>query len=395
MWSTPDSLRLCRALAEQPYRFDFFQALRRIECLHAELPRIGSALKPRDEPLRLGQSAELSFAPAAIATFTLSDGGGAPRMAVRFFGLLGPNGPLPLHLTEYVRERELHEGDKTLVRFLDIFHHRLLTLFYRAWAQAQPVVNLDRPRQDRFALYIGAGFGIGTPRLQSHPPTFAAAKKAIDKAINNKTDNVTDEKLIAEKSSAIAVSVDATANARINRAVASGAVADFAKLFFAGQLVRQVRNRDGLAALLDAYFRVPVCIEEFVGHWLQLPVRERTRLSTASAALGRGAVVGARVWDRQHKIRIRLGPLTLAQYESFLPGGSALFKLLIWLRQYLCFELAWDTRLVLAHDEVPQMQLGGYGRLGWSTWLGKRQSTVAAADLLLDPERLSNAAANI
>lgn len=351
MRPTRDPVIFYRELAEKPYRFDFFQSLRRIECLNAELPRIGTALKPADEPLRLGQDAALSFAPAAISTFDLSSEGRPPRMAVRFMGLLGPNGPLPLHITEYVRERELHEGDKTLVRFLDIFHHRILALFYRAWAQAQPVVNLDRPRQDRFAIYVGANFGIGTPRLRAR--TFENANAVKD---------------IAHRDG----------------------VSDFAKLFFAGHLARQVRNRDGLAALLNAYFRVPVAIEEFVGHWLQLPERERTRLSTSSAVLGRGAVLGASVWDRQHKIRVQLGPLTLQQYENFLPGGSAIVKLRTWLRQYLCFELEWDARLLLAPNEVPKAALARYGRLGWTTWLGKRTSTAAAADLLLDPERLLN-----
>ena len=79
---------------------------------------------------------------------------------MRLFGLLGPNGPLPLHITEYARERMRHAGDQTLSRFLDIFHHRFVTLFYRAWAQAQPHVNHDRPAEDRFASYVGAFVGL-------------------------------------------------------------------------------------------------------------------------------------------------------------------------------------------------------------------------------------------
>jgi len=349
MRPTRNSVDFYRELAEKPHRFDFFPALRHIECLHPTMPRIGSALRPADEPVRLGQNAELIFAPTTISAFEFPQAGGAPRMAVRFMGLLGPNGALPLHLTEYIRERELHEGDKTLTRFLDLLHHRVLTLFYRAWAQAQPVVNLDRPRQDRFAIYVGANFGLGTERVRARPlaPAHAPAENA-----------------------------------------GCGQVSDFAKLFFSGHLVRQVRNREGLAATLAAYFRVPVRIEEFVGHWLSLPDSERTRLGDASAALGAGAVLGGRVWDRQHKIRVHLGPLSLQQYESFLPGGIAIGRLLVWLRQYLCFELQWDARLLLAADQVPKTQLGRTGHLGWTTWLGKRRSAQPAADLCLDPERL-------
>ena len=124
-------------------------------------PRWGDALRPVDEPVRLGQDPDLSFAPAPLASFELGQDGAPPRLQVRLFGLLGPNGPLPLHLTEYARERLRHAGDPTLSRFLDLFHHRFLALFYRAWAQAQPHVNRDRPNDDRFAVYVGAFVGHG------------------------------------------------------------------------------------------------------------------------------------------------------------------------------------------------------------------------------------------
>ena len=123
-------------------------------------PRWGAALRPVDEPVRLGQDPDLSFAPAPLASFELGQDGAPPRLQVRLFGLLGPNGPLPIHLTEYARERLRHAGDPTLSRFLDLFHHRFLALFYRAWAQAQPHVNRDRPKDDRFTDYVGAFIGM-------------------------------------------------------------------------------------------------------------------------------------------------------------------------------------------------------------------------------------------
>lgn len=330
-----DHLSFFRALEEKPYQYDFFQALRRIECLFPKMPRIGQALRPADEPVRLGQEPALSFAPSTITSFKLADGAALPRMEVRFFGMLGPNGPLPLHLTEFARGRSIHAGDQTLVRFLDLFHHRFMALFYRAWAQAQPTVSLDRPHEDRFSYYAGSLFGLG-------------------------------EKSLRERD----------------------AVNDFAKLYFSGLLARQVRNRDGLVALLTGYFRLPVKVEEFTGHWMQLQESERTRLGRDGALLGNGAVLGRRVWDCQHKIRLCLGPLDLSQYESFLPGGAALVKLVAWVRQYLCFELEWDVRLVLKHDQVPKTRLGKFGRLGWTTWLGEARRTVDVADLTLDAERL-------
>ena len=338
-----DAVRFLAELAREPYRYDFYQTLRRLECLYGDRPRWGTALRPIDEPLRLGQDPDVAFAPAPLASLEF-DGGARPRLQVRLFGLLGPNGPLPIHITEYARHRLRHAGDPTLSRFLDLFHHRFLTLFYRAWAQAQPAVNRDRPHDDRFVAYVGSFVGVAPPALRGRD-----------------------------------------------------SVPDLARLFHAGTLVRQVRNADGLAAILRQFFHVPAAIEEFVGHWLRLGPRERTYLRRDGASLGAGAVLGRRVWDHQGKFRIHLGPLTLAQYQAFLPSraadpaapngpGTLLKKLVDWVRFYLCFELDWDVRLTLRQDQVPRMRLGSVGQLGWTTWLGTRTAASDAGDLCLDGE---------
>ena len=329
-----DALAFFAALAAAPHRHDFYQTLRQIECLYADKPRWGKALRPIDEPVRLGQDPDLSFAPAPLASFETGDGQ-VPRLQVRLFGLFGPNGPLPLHLTEYARERLRSAGDPTLSRFLDIFHHRFLALFYRAWAQAQPHVNRDRPKEDRFTTYVGSFIGMS-------PAAFREGD----------------------------------------------ALPDLAKFFHVGSLIRQVRNTEGLIHILQHFFRVPVEIEEFVGHWLLLSKSERSFLSSEGASLGSGAALGSRVWDRQHKFRIRLGPLTLDQYKGFLPGQGAapLRKLVDWVRMYLCFELDWDVRLLLKQNEVPSLKLGGGQQLGWTTWLGHRRVDSCADDLCLDAE---------
>lgn len=341
-----DAIAFFSALAEAPYRYDFYQTLRRLECLYEEKPRWGHALRPVDEPVRLGQDPDLSFAPAPLASFEAKDGQ-PPRLQVRLFGLFGPNGPLPLHITEYVRERLRLAGDPTLSRFFDIFHHRFLALFYRAWAQAQPHVSCDRPNADRFTVYVGALMGMA--------PMVSRERDALP---------------------------------------------DLAKFFHVGALIRQARNTEGLTHILQHFFRVPVQIEEFVGHWLFLKTPERTSLVPEGTALGSGAVLGSRVWDRQHKFRIRLGPLTLSQYEGFLPTprssgvspklhrseGGQLRKLVDWVRLYLCFELDWDVRLLLKQGEVPRLTLGRGQRLGWTTWLGQRPADTSADDLCLDAE---------
>src|SRR6185295_10489717 len=227
-----DALAFFAALAEAPHRHDFYQTLRRLECLYDGKPRWGEALRPVDEPVRLGQDPDLSFAPTPLASFE-TDGGRPPRLQVRLFGLFGPNGPMPLHITEYARERLRLAGDPTLSRFLDVFHHRFLALFYRAWAQAQPHVNRDRPKADRFTVYVGAFIGLAAPKARERD-----------------------------------------------------ALPDLAKFFHVGTLIRQVRNAEGLSAILRHFFRVPVQIEEFVAQWLVLGATERTFLRRETARLG-------------------------------------------------------------------------------------------------------------
>ena len=325
-----------RQLQEKPFTQDFYGALRQLENLFRDKPRTGTAARPQDEPVRFAQEPSLGFAPSAISAFEPADSVRPPRLYQRFFGLLGPNGALPLHLTEFTRERIIHHRDRTLARFLDVFHHRFTALFYRAWAQAQPTVSFDRRRDDRFSDYVGSLVGIGTPQVQQRD-----------------------------------------------------AAGDQVKLFFSGWFSRQVRSADGLASILHGFLQLPVRLESFVGHWMPLPESERTRLGTigSGSQLGIGAVIGSRVWDRQHKIRLHIGPLTLAQYETLLPTGSSLEGVLALVRQYLCHEFEWDLRPTLRSEEVPATRLGQYGRLGWTTWIGNYRKDIPASDLTLDAER--------
>ena len=333
----PAAIKALLALSEQPYAFDFFQALRWIECAHPDLPRLGSAARPAQEPVRLAQSPSLVFAPSTLNAFKPAAGNRPARLEVLFFGLFGPQGPLPIHLTEYTRERLYNHDDPTFARFADLFHHRLLALFYRAWASAEPAVHFDRPEADRFGTFLGSMFGLGAPALRKRD-----------------------------------------------------AAPDLAKLHYAGLLSCQPRHAEGLAVLLADFFSLPVRIVQFVGHWLQLDVRERTRLGDprAPALLGRGAVIGERVWDYQHKFRIVIGPLDYADYQRLLPGGDSLSRLVALVRNYIDDGLRWDLQLVLKKDQIPAPELGRSGRLGWTAWSGRDQPhDDDCDDLLLDAQR--------
>lgn len=317
--------------------YEFYAALRRIECAYAERPRLGRSARSSEDAVRLGQVPSAKCAPAMFAeTRRLPDGrlwlGGA------FFGVFGPNGPLPLHLTEYAHDRRHNARDETFARFADIFHHRLLCLFYRGWADAQPTVQADRTGSDRFRMYVGALLGLGQPALRSRD-----------------------------------------------------ALPDDAKLFFAGRLCPQVRNPEALEALIRSYFGERAAIREFQGEWMSLDAADRLLLGRPgpAAVLGLGATVGSRVWGAQHRFRIVLGPMPYARFERFLPGSSALAQLRALVRTVAGIELAWDLQLMLERTEVPTVKLGAGARLGWSSWLGARRRERDADEVVLADERLN------
>lgn len=332
----------------EPWRWDYFAVMRRLEALCFPAPRWGHASLPREENVRIGQEASLAFPPASFSRFELASVDGRPRLRQLFFGYLGPNGPLPIHMSDFIRERALNVGDRTWLAFLDSFSHRFSLHFYRAWMQARPAVTLDRPGDDLYRRWTGSLIGIGRATRQQRDEIF-----------------------------------------------------DDARLHFSGWLARRVHNAESIEAVLQQYFGVPIRVERWVGHWMSIEPAEQTRLGQPShpekavaSRLGGGAVLGSRVWDRQHRIRLHIGPLELTQYQSFLPVGNALPVLQRWMQQLLGDELKWDAELILKKEEVPPTRLGATGtqapRLGWLSWLGSRTRTADARDMRVADMRVTD-----
>jgi type VI secretion system protein ImpH len=337
--SSADRVRLedlLREVGKRPYGYDFFWLMREIECACADRARLGQATRPIDEPIRIGQEASLVFAPATLSYVEEATAHHPPRIGVYFLGMLGPNGPLPIHLTEYARDRLRNAADPTLVRFLDLFHHRALALFYRAWANAQPTVEHDRPQSNRFLTYVGALLGIGSPALQNRD-----------------------------------------------------AFPDNAKRYFAGRLAAQARNAEGLRAMVGEYLRLPTELEEFVGEWTPLLEEERWRISRGAfaGALGVNTILGARAWQRQTKFRLSFGPLKQEQFQSMLPGGQRLKRLIALVRNYVGDSLAWDVRLFLDKQVSHPFRLDRVTRLGWTSWLGHCPEGEGREDLIFNPQQ--------
>lgn len=326
-------------LEDYPYDHDLFQVLRWLDARGGAGKRLGRAAAPRHEPVRLRQMPHMVFAPSTLAAVERPQPGRPAVLSVYGFGLFGPNGPLPLHMTEYARERLIHHGDGTLAAFADLFHHRLILLFYRAWANAQSAASLD-DAEEHFSRYLASLLHRGMP-----------AHKRSD------------------------------------------SIADHAKYAIAGHLLRQTRNPEGLIQILQGYFGVRARLQEFVSRWVRLDPTERLCLRRTGARLASGTVLGAAVRDGQHAFRLVLGPMRLADYMQFLPGRKKARQLRDWVREYLGLEYAWDAQLVLDRRDVSGVRLNeGAAPLGHASWLGHRAPALGhGRDLIITPEPSSSA----
>ncbi|MFM0466027.1 type VI secretion system baseplate subunit TssG [Paraburkholderia strydomiana] len=322
-------------LQAEPWRYGFLTLLRRIGA-DSRIDPVGAAQRPQTEPFRLGQRPSLAFAPREIAS--VGEAGG--RLKVRLFGLgmLGPNGPLPIHVTEVARDREESRHDSTLVNFLDIFHHRYLTLLYRAWSSAQAAAGLDRPDDERFSFYVAS--------LTGHD------MREVDKRL-------------------------LPAHARISASA---------------HLVRESRNPDGLRATLEHYFGVPVVIEEYVYRWILLDVDDHCRLGKPGtpSIMTEGAMLGEQVADRQHRFRVVIGPLDIDEYLRFTPQGADLPPLIEWVRAFVGKEFAWELELRMRPHSATPAIVGGPQQLGWSGWLGRSPTDAPVTGMRFEPEQYAD-----
>lgn len=309
-------MTFARDLADKPYAFDLLAALRRIERSFPDKPRIGDSASRRDDYVALGEDPYLDF-PASTIGRVDRDAQGRLRLFVKFLGLLGPQGALPLATTDEAYGWLLARDD-AFPRFLDLLNHRFLQLYYRAWADARPIAQHERPQDDRFESYIGAVIGLGSPSLRN-----------------------------------------------------CDAIPDSGKLAFAGLLAPAARSasrlRNAVAGLLD----VEVEVEEFVGSYLEFERADCSRIGLSHARLGADLLLGSSVYSVDDKIRLRIFAADLPGYERLLPNGDRCRPLADLLFFYLGDELDCDVELALPVDAVEPISLGRFGRLGYTSWIGR------------------------
>ncbi len=305
-----------------PERMGFFELLRRLEDGPARFGRTGG---PAREPARLGQRIRMAFATSDVAGFHPATEARPARVDAEVIGLLGPEGAMPLHMTRWIMSRLSERwfagaendatSDTTFLDFCNMLQHRMIVLYWRAWADARPEVQIEHGPGGRVQAVLDTLAGVGMPGL-----------KATDPGMLRLT------------------------------------------LRHATSLGHQVQGVERLTDYLGDVLQAPVALAEFVGVWVDLPARLQSRLGQAHAGLGSSAVIGARSFTRQSRVELRVGPLSLAQFHGFLADGGVMDRLRHAIRHAMGRELEFDLRLVLARDEVPDPTMGTC-QLGRTTWL--------------------------
>lgn len=310
-----------QALREDATSFEFFQAVALLQRLRMnEKQPVGHFSNPTDEAVQFRVNNSLAF-PASQIQSIEDKQQDRPEMKVNFMGITGPNGVLPYAYTELILDR-LRAKDPALEAFLDIFNHRMISFFYRAWEKYRFPATYYRG-DDIFTHHLLDLIGLGTPGLTGRQ-----------------------------------------------------SVPDSALLHYAALVGAHARSAEALEEILNGYFEVPAEVEQFAGAWYRLDASSQCSMNDEdddSEKLGSGVVVGDEIWDQQSRVQVRLGPLSLEQYTNFLPGGSAHEPLKAIVRFFSNDELDFEVKLVLQRDEVPKCEVGGESesapRLGWISWL--------------------------
>ena len=339
----PPSLALVAPLArlrEAPSGFGFFQALR---LLHHATGLDGARVGQVD-PVRLGVSEHLDFPPSELHELVPApehgdvhgDAAGATpeRLVVNFFGLTGPSGVLPHAYTRWLIERA-RRRDFGPRAFLEMFNHRLLLLFWHAWRKHRPDVELEFGSTRGLPRHLFDLVGMGTPTLfaQLHAHDAASGARAEPPAA--------------------------------------------ALAYYSGLVAQRPHGVGAIAQVVGDAIGAPVQAHGCLGTWQPIPRADRTRLGRRAHALGDGCVLGARHWDRQRTLLLRVGPLDADRFARMLPDGDLLGGLVALARFLTGLALDVRVRLALRADQVPRLSLSSSAprraRLGWNTWLGGRR----------------------
>lgn len=310
------------ARTPDPQEIGFFELLRQLE---TDTQRFGRAGGPEREPARLGQNARLSFATSEIAGYEAQPQGGPTKIDVNAIGLFGPEGPMPLHLTRWIMARQSNrwfEGDSdgaasdtSFLEFCNLLQHRMIALYWRAWADAHPEVQIAHDTGGRVNSLLLTLGQIGMPGMSS------------------------------------------TGSAQATQKIRHGT-----------GLAHQVYSPVRLTRYLSDVLQSPVTLKEFIGGWTIIPSDLQSTLGGRYSQLGKSVVLGGRTYERSNHAEVQVGPMSLSRFVAFLEDRDLYDEV----RHAIVFaigeEMEIDLRLVLDRDEVPEARLGAC-QLGRTIWL--------------------------
>jgi type VI secretion system protein ImpH len=307
-------------LYREGYRFDFFQVVRLLERLNPDRTPVGRNGPPEDEVARFRSHVSMGFPASELWDVAAPAPGSPAAVTVTFMGLTGAVGALPPHYTSILLEPGARKQVAALRDFLDLFNHRLLSLFYRAWEKYRFPVAFERGGDDIFSHYLLCLVGMGLPSLRHRL-------------------RIPDQILV----------------------------------YYAGLLSQRPRTAVALEGILEDYFGVPVQVQQFTGAWFLMNAEALTRIGVdgRNHQLGVDASLWERVWDPQARFRVKVGPLTYQQFQDFLPTSEAYRHLVELTRFYVGEEISFDIQPTLKASEVPWCALGQTrtSHLGWGMWL--------------------------
>lgn len=302
--------------AALPGEIGFLAEMRRLERAAGDKPRFGRNERLRDEIAELGQDPFTAFPDRDLGDPAPSRRG-LPSLRVRFLGLFGPHGALPLATTEEV-ERWVARGDRAFVQFVDILVARFIQLYFRAWSEGEPVAQFDRPDDDRFQDALRALIGAMTPAFRG--------RDGID---------------------------------------------DTARLAAVSLACGRVRSSTRLRQILSLFLPAEIEVEEMIPTWLVFEPDDRSFLGRSGCGLGAGLRLGARTRSLAERIRLHVRVRSIEAYRDFLPGGSSHERMRDLVAWYLGRTIEVDVALWLPADAVPMSRLGTSGELGWLALLGR------------------------
>ncbi len=301
------------------FRFSFFKAVHLLESLFPNKKPLGQVLTPSEEAVRFSVKPGFTFPPSDIADLKSSEDGAPVTMQVAFMGLIGPSGVLPHPYNELAVERA-RKKDFGLISFYDIFHHRLISLFYLAWKKVRFPENYLPGGRDRLSGYLLSLIGMGTAGLRDR--------------------------------------VDLPAESLI---------------FCSGHLSKPVSSAVAIEATAEYFSGEPARVEQFVNRSLPLDPEDQTQIGVANGRLGVDALCGSRIWECQTKFRVDLGPMGYSSFLRFLPTGDKLRPIFSLIRYMVGIEYEFEIGVILDREEVPRCELGMHAAspalLGWNTWV--------------------------